>query len=63
MTKPGGGGKLIECLCELHCGGAGQMPSPNAPMSLETLALAKNGSQKRVRDTGELIKMVDSNAL
>ena len=37
------------------------MPSPDTCASLGTLALTKDGSQKRVKDTGELTKMVDTN--
>ena len=33
----------------------------DALVSLGTFALTKDGSQKRVKDTGELAKMVDTN--
>ena len=35
---------------------------PDACASLGTLALTKDGSQKRIKDTGELTKIVDTNA-
>ena len=38
------------------------MPILDASAWLETLALATDGSKKRVKDTGELTKMVDTNA-
>ena len=55
-------GELIQHLRELQ----GRMPHPGltytyAPVhGLETFALTKDGSQKRVKDTGELTKMVDT---
>ena len=39
-----------------------RMPSLDARASLGTLALNKDGSSKRVKDTGELTKMADTNA-
>ena len=38
------------------------MPSLEACVSLEILALTKDGSLKRVKDSGELTKMADTNA-
>ena len=52
MTEPEG--KLTQCLQERQ--------GADAPVSLGTLALTKDGSQKRVKDTGELTKMADTNA-
>ena len=38
------------------------MPTPDAPVSLGTLALTKDGSRrKKVKDTGKLAKMADVN--
>ena len=38
-----------------------QKATPDAPMPLGTLALTKDGSQKKVKDTGELAKMAGTN--
>ena len=38
------------------------MPSLDACASLGALALTKDGRLKRVKDTGELTKMADTNA-
>lgn len=43
-------------------GRGGQMPSADACVSLRSLALTNNGSQKRVKDSRELTNMVDTNA-
>ena len=40
----------------------GRCHPPHAPVSLGTLALIEDGSQKRVKDTKELAKMVDTKA-
>ena len=37
------------------------MLTPGDPMSPGTSALTKDGSRKRVKDTGELAKMADTN--
>ena len=37
------------------------MTIPDACVLLGTLALTKDGSQKRVKDTGELAKMMNTN--
>ena len=38
------------------------MPTLDVRASLGTLALTKDGSQKKVKDMGELAKMVDTNS-
>ena len=37
------------------------MPTPDVYVSLGTFALTKDGSQKKVKDIGELAKMVGTN--
>ena len=37
------------------------MPTPDVRVLLGTLALNKDGSQKKIKSTGELAKMVNSN--
>ena len=39
------------------------MPTTDTHVLLETLALTKDGSEKKVKDTGELTKMVDANII
>ena len=36
---------------------------PDTPVSLGTPTLTKDGSRKRVKDTGDLTKMADANTL
>ena len=43
-------------------GDKGRMPNLDAPVFKGTPALTKHGSQKRAKDTGELTKMVNTNA-
>ena len=57
----GGGRELIQCLPELR--GSGQ-PRHRVPVhGWETLALTKDGSWKRVKDPGELRKVLDTDSL
>ena len=49
--------ELMQCL---HVS-QGQMPILDVPASLGIFALTKDGSQKKVKDPGELAKMADTN--
>ena len=57
---PAGGGELIYSSCMR---GKGQMPTTDTRVLLGTLALTIDGSKKKVKDTGELTKMVDANII
>ena len=46
----------------IYARGSEKMPIPDGPVSLGSVALTKDGSQKRVKDTWELKKMADTNA-
>ena len=49
---------ISYCACER---GRGRMPALNTQALLGIFALTKDGSQKKIKDTGELAKTAETN--